>query len=199
MAAVSGVSSERSTGGLARRLFGSLLLGLSVAVLVGGMAVVLLGRPPHTFRMASGAEGGMYEAFARDLALELAGQGFELQVIETDGSIENADLLRKGHADIALVQSGTEELADLGGSTALAEVFYEPVWLFYRRERGAHRGWRSRLRRPHAGHRSGPQRHACRGHAHHRRDRYRAHTRAMDTAAAVDALRAGSPSTRPSS
>ncbi len=191
MAAVSGVSSERSTGGLARRLFGSLLLGLSVAVLVGGMAVVLLGRPPHTFRMASGAEGGMYEAFARDLALELAGQGFELQVIETDGSIENADLLRKGHADIALVQSGTEELADLGGSTALAEVFYEPVWLFYRPsavpivDGAPDFDGRTLGIGPD---RSGTHAVAMRIIAETGMEPI---TRAMDTAAAVDALRAG--------
>ena len=47
--------------------------------------------------------------------MELAGQGFELQVIETDGSIENADLLRKGHADIALVQSDGSGPGDADG------------------------------------------------------------------------------------
>ena len=120
------------SSGLGRRLMGSLFLGVVVALLVAAAAVFVLGRPPHTFRIAAGAEGGMYEAFSQDLSAELARQGFDLQIIETAGSIDNAALLREQQADIGLIQSGTENLADIGASTALAEVFYEPIWLFYR-------------------------------------------------------------------
>ena len=116
--------------GLGQRLLGSLLLGVVVAAIVAVMAVFLLGRPPKTFSMAAGPGGGMYQRFAADLKAELQGRGFQLEVIETDGSIENAQLVRDDEADIALVQSGTEILTEVGDATALAEVFYEPLFIF---------------------------------------------------------------------
>lgn len=125
------------SSGLGRRLVGSLALGIVVAVVVTVLAVFVLGRPPHRFSIASGAEGGMYERFAADLRAALARRGFELRIIETAGSIENAELLRERQADIGLVQSGTEALTDIGAATALAEVFYEPIWVFARNDTGA--------------------------------------------------------------
>jgi TRAP-type uncharacterized transport system substrate-binding protein len=118
--------------GLARKLFVSLGVGLVVALIVGTLAVFLLGRPPQSIRMAAGQQGGMYETFATALKLQLAREGYEVTVLETAGSVENAELLLDGRADIGLVQSGTELLTEMGGSTALSEVFYEPFWLFAR-------------------------------------------------------------------
>lgn len=118
--------------GLGRKLMGSLVLGVIVALIVGVVAVFLMGRPPKTFRLAAGASGGMYATFAESLRDELAKDGYTVVALETAGSLENAELLRTGQADVGLIQSGTELLADIGGSTALSEVFYEPFWLFAR-------------------------------------------------------------------
>jgi hypothetical protein len=81
---------------------------------------------------AAGQAGGMYEAFAVSHRDPLAEEGYRGDVMETAGSIENADFLRTGQADVGLIQSGTDLLTDMGGSSALAEVFYEPFWLFAR-------------------------------------------------------------------
>ncbi len=118
--------------GLGRKLLASLVLGVIVALLLGMVAVLLLGRPPTTFKLAAGQPGGMYAAFASSLKDALATEGITVEVIETAGSIENAELLRTGDADVGLIQSGTEFLTDIGGSTALSEVFYEPFWIFAR-------------------------------------------------------------------
>lgn len=118
--------------GLGRKLVASLALGIVVALIVGTVAVFVLGRPPRVIRMAAGQQGGMYETFATALKLQLAREGYEVIVLETAGSVENAELLRDGQADVGLLQSGTELLTDIGGSTALSEVFYEPFWLFAR-------------------------------------------------------------------
>ncbi len=118
--------------GLGRKLLASLVLGVIAALLVGMVAVVLLGRPPKTFTLAAGQPGGMYASFASSLQEALATEGIDVEIIETAGSIENAELLRTGNADVGLIQSGTEFLTDIGGSTALAEVFYEPFWIFAR-------------------------------------------------------------------
>jgi len=118
--------------GLGRKLLASLVLGVIAALLVGMVAVLLLGRPPKTFTLAAGQPGGMYAAFAESLKDALATEGITVEVLETAGSIENAELLSSRNADVGLIQSGTELLADIGGSTALSEVFYEPFWLFTR-------------------------------------------------------------------
>ena len=118
--------------GLGRKLLASLVLGVIVALLAAMVAVLLLGRPPSTFRLAAGQPGGMYAAFADSLRETLAAEGISVEIIESAGSVENADLLRTGAADVGLIQSGTEFLTDIGGSTALSEVFYEPFWIFAR-------------------------------------------------------------------
>jgi TRAP-type uncharacterized transport system substrate-binding protein len=117
---------------LGRKLLASVVLGVIVALLVGMLALLLLGRPPKTFKLAAGQPGGMYEYFARSLEEALATEDIMVEVIETAGSIENAELLRTGKADVGLIQSGTELLVDIGGATALSEVFYEPFWVFAR-------------------------------------------------------------------
>lgn len=73
-----------------------------------------------------------YQGFAADLRAELDRRGFTLEIVEIDGSIENAQLVRDGEADIALVQSGTEVLTEVGDATDLAEVFYGPLFIFAR-------------------------------------------------------------------
>ena len=118
--------------GLGRKLLASLVLGVIVALLVGMVAVLLLGRPPKTFTLGAGQPGGMYASFARSLQAALASEGVTVEVIETAGSVHKAGLVRTGDVDVALIQSGTERLTDIGGSTALAEVFYEPFWIFAR-------------------------------------------------------------------
>jgi TRAP transporter TAXI family solute receptor len=117
---------------LGRKVVVSIVLGVIVALLVGIVAVLLLGRPPKTFKLAAGQPGGMYEAFASSLKDVMAAEGITVEVIETAGSIENAELVGSGEADLGLIQSGTERLTDIGGAAALAEVFYEPFWIFAR-------------------------------------------------------------------
>jgi TRAP-type uncharacterized transport system substrate-binding protein len=118
--------------GLGRKLLASLVPGVIVALLVTMVAVLLLGRPPKTFALAAGQPGGMYASFASSLKDSLATDGINVEIIETAGSIENAELLRTGNADVGLIQSGAEYLTDIGGSAALAELFYEPFWIFAR-------------------------------------------------------------------
>jgi uncharacterized protein len=117
---------------LGRRLLTSVALGIVVAMIAAAAAVVILGRPPRELRMATGAEGGMYAAFGGSLRDALGAKGYDLELVQTAGSVENAGLLREGQVDIGLVQSGVETLADTGAASALSELFYEPLWLFVR-------------------------------------------------------------------
>ncbi len=89
--------------------------------------------PPDTLRFANGRPGGAYHGAAVQYREILAKQGFKVELVETAGSMENLELLRRGEVDIAFVQGGTAKLpADGDSMQALASVFFEPLWIFQR-------------------------------------------------------------------
>ncbi len=91
--------------------------------------------PPSSFEIAAGSPGGAYYAYAQRYRDLLSRQGFELEVVETAGSVENLELLRSGAVDLALFQGGAAPAGDEGDPdrpNSLASLFYEPVWLFFR-------------------------------------------------------------------
>jgi TRAP-type uncharacterized transport system substrate-binding protein len=118
--------------GLGRVLLKGILVGLLGVLVASALVISVGGRPPRDITIASGAEGGAYQRFAQRLQAVLARRGFRLHILETAGSIENAAIIQEGRADIGLVQSGTDKVATMGDITALAELFYEPVWIWYR-------------------------------------------------------------------
>lgn len=94
--------------------------------------------PPRTVVIATGSASGAYHAVARHYAEHFEAAGLELVVRETAGSIENYALLSNPGAgvDVAIVQGGTapadkERRKEL---VAVASLYLEPVWVFYRGE-----------------------------------------------------------------
>ena len=86
--------------------------------------------PPQTLSIAAGSPGSAYHGAALAYREVLARDDIALEIIETAGSVENADLLAAdGGADISLVQGGVplEESAN-----GLAAVSLEPLWIFAR-------------------------------------------------------------------
>lgn len=90
--------------------------------------------PPDTLRIASGSTDGAYDAFARELAREFAAEGITLEVIETEGSVDNLARLEAGDVDIAFVQSGIASAEDYPALEGLASLYFEPLWIFSTRE-----------------------------------------------------------------
>jgi TRAP transporter TAXI family solute receptor len=94
--------------------------------------------PPRHLVMATGNVDGAYHAFATRYAEYFAGEGIELELRPSAGSIENLQLLRNGEVEIALVQGGVEPLDETtqagDGLRSLGSVYYEPMWLFHRRD-----------------------------------------------------------------
>ncbi|MDX1401837.1 MAG: TAXI family TRAP transporter solute-binding subunit, partial [Kiloniellales bacterium] len=111
-----------------------------VAILVSALAFYIAFRfveppPPSHVTIASGGEGGAYFEFAQEYRDILAREGIDLEVLETAGSVANLELLSDAQSavDLALLQGGiiTESPENL---TALASVFIEPIWVFYRED-----------------------------------------------------------------
>ena len=90
--------------------------------------------PPDHIRMATGQKEGAYHLFAQRYQEILAREGIRLELINTAGSVENIRLLEKGEVDIAFVQGGLAGLSSDDTLRSLGSFYYEPLWLFLRKE-----------------------------------------------------------------
>jgi TRAP-type uncharacterized transport system substrate-binding protein len=89
--------------------------------------------PPRHVRMAAGAPQGAYAETAKRYRDILARDGITLEVVTTQGSLDNLRLLQAttGGVDVAFVQGGTGS-PDLSGLASIGSVFFEPLWIFVR-------------------------------------------------------------------
>jgi TRAP-type uncharacterized transport system substrate-binding protein len=107
-------------------------------LLVAGFAVAsrfVNPAPPRQVRMAAGAPQGAYAETAKRYRDILARDGITLEVVTTQGSLDNLRLLQAttGGVDVAFVQGGTAS-PDLSGLASIGSVFFEPLWVFVRNE-----------------------------------------------------------------
>ena len=114
--------------------------------LIAGMGFVVAYQfvepaPPRHVVMTSGGESGAYYHFAKRYAALLARDGITLEILPSEGSLQNLQRLQAGEAQIGFVQGGTIPPApddDPDGASpypellSLGSMFYEPVWVFYR-------------------------------------------------------------------
>lgn len=92
--------------------------------------------PPKSVTLATGPAQSAYEEFGKRYQKALAVDGITVQLLPSEGSSHNLQLLREGKADVAFVQGGTAELQpdDADSLVSLGSLFVEPVWIFYRTE-----------------------------------------------------------------
>ena len=86
---------------------------------------------PQTVKIAVGAEGGGYYKDALEYKEELKKDGIHLELVITRGSVDAQEKLLNHEVDFAFIQGGTEQPNVL----ALANVEYEPIWIFYNDKR----------------------------------------------------------------
>ena len=95
---------------------------------------VLLNRslPPSTVVIATDLEGGIYTQIALRYQEIFARHGVRLELLATNGSVENVRQLRDPRAgvSVALVQGGVTSTAEAPELVSLGTLFYEPFWLF---------------------------------------------------------------------
>ena len=118
-----------------------LVVGLpSLALLIGGFwlaAQFIKPALPDFLVMASGGEGGSYQVYAERYRQVLAKNGIELRERPSAGSIENIKRLldEDDDTEVALVQSGTANGINTDKLLSLGNLYYEPLWVFYRSDR----------------------------------------------------------------
>lgn len=96
-------------------------------------ACSLAGRPSGHLRLAAGDPGGMYLAFAELLADRVRERFSEIsvEVVPTEGSIENLELLRAGAVDIGLALADGAERDRATGSISEAPLAAARVYENY--------------------------------------------------------------------
>ena len=99
------------------------LIGFGVlgALLVGFMGQRWLLPEEQRLVFAAGQRGGLYHELAQHLATELqaAHPRLRIEVIETDGSLDNAQRLQNRNADLALLQNDTQAGAQARSLSAI--------------------------------------------------------------------------------
>jgi TRAP-type uncharacterized transport system substrate-binding protein len=107
---------------------------LTIAML--GLSMLLTGpSPPSKIRMATGQEDGGYDTFGKQYQKRLGRMGLKVELVNTQGSMDNLERLVHGEVDIAFAQAGTYPLLKDPDKTELrgmVAVFLEPLWVFYR-------------------------------------------------------------------
>jgi TRAP-type uncharacterized transport system substrate-binding protein len=115
---------------------------VTVVAFVIAAIVILRNMPPRMIAMATGPEGGADYAVGERYRAALATAGVEVRLLPTAGSVENLALLldpRSG-VSVGLIQDGTVGAEASSKLDSLGTVFYEPLWLFHKREVGSNKG-----------------------------------------------------------
>ncbi|MEX1148186.1 MAG: TAXI family TRAP transporter solute-binding subunit, partial [Sphingomonadales bacterium] len=90
--------------------------------------------PPDTMVMAAGPEGGVYHRHAMAYRDRLAREGVTLEVLATAGSPDNLARLGEAAVDVAFIQTGVAEADAFPDLRSLGSLYYEPIWVFVRRD-----------------------------------------------------------------
>jgi len=90
--------------------------------------------PPSTITITSGPDGSIFRNTAEKYRSILAHNGITLQILPSNGSLENLQRLTDPsfHVDIGFVQGGMAAGIKVERLVSLGSLFYEPLAVFYR-------------------------------------------------------------------
>lgn len=115
-------------------LVGPWLIGLAAMIFV--INYFWQPAPPRSIVVATGAEGGAAHRAGERYRDVLAKRGITVELKTTNGSLENRAKLLDDDSGIAaaFVQTGIATMEDAVWLSAVAGVYPEPLWIFYRAE-----------------------------------------------------------------
>ncbi len=89
--------------------------------------------PKKEITIATGTKNGNYYKTALIYKELLEKENVKVNLLTSEGSIDNIKLLKENKADIAFLQNGTIK-SHQEDIKSLASIYYEPLWVFYRNE-----------------------------------------------------------------
>ena len=92
--------------------------------------------PPRRISIGCGPPEGANFKYAQAYREILAKEGISLELRNTAGSAENLKLLgaASGGVDVAFVQGSMKSLAQNTDLVSLGSLFFEPLWIFHRKD-----------------------------------------------------------------
>jgi TRAP transporter TAXI family solute receptor len=90
--------------------------------------------PPRTITISAGKPGSTYQRYAEQYKKILATHGVDLQIVVSEGSMQNLHRLRSSQSsvDIGFVQGGLTEGRNVDDLVSLGSIAYQPLFIFYR-------------------------------------------------------------------
>lgn len=110
-----------------------IILALGLGLFLFALVQFSHSMPPTTIVWLAGRKGGAYYMGAEAYQKLARERGFDIQIVETAGSVQALQQLEEGKGDVAFVQGGVAAEADPTRVSVLASVGYEPLWIFYRK------------------------------------------------------------------
>ncbi len=94
------------------------------------------GLPPRVVTLATGPAGASYAAYGAKYREVLARHGLEVRLRPTQGDVENLALLRDPRSGVsaAFLQTDMTSAQQSPELVSLGSLFYQPIWLFRRRD-----------------------------------------------------------------
>lgn len=116
-----------------------LALTLGPILLITFLAIWLAFRfvrpaPPDTIVLTSGADGSIFRANAEKYRAILARNGVKLEILPSQGSLENLRRLtdRSSRVDVGFVQGGVSAGTNIDGLFSLGSISNQPLAIYYR-------------------------------------------------------------------
>lgn len=90
--------------------------------------------PPSRLIISTGADGGAYQRFAAQYKPIIERNGIRFVERPSAGAMQNLERLLdpEQEIDVAFMQGGIGVGRDAEGVVALGDIYYEPLWVFYR-------------------------------------------------------------------
>ena len=126
------------SGSRLRQLWEGLLIAVPVLlVLAAGIWIALQfmePAPPKRLVISASTKGTPYHRAAERYAQILARNGIELEVRESQGSLENLKALQDASSGVkaGFLQGGIAHGQETPGLQSLGRIFHEPLWVFHR-------------------------------------------------------------------
>ena len=114
-------------------LLSAFFIAIFVAVLMTTLQFIQPS-PKKEIVIATGSKTGNYYQTALKYKELLKKDKVDVKIINTNGSVENLELVKSGKADIAFMQNGIVDKDIYEDVQSFANVYYEPLWVFYKNE-----------------------------------------------------------------
>jgi len=90
--------------------------------------------PKKEFTIATGSKNGQYYKTALLYKEILEKQKVKVNILTSNGSIDNLNLIENKKADMAFIQNGIDYTEKSVSIKSIASTNYEPLWIFYKNE-----------------------------------------------------------------